>query len=97
MFFLITRRTPRSTRSDTLFPYTTLFRSVRRREDDVTDLPGVAVGHGREEVAAGGPDLVAERKGVGAIVVGTVEDAVLALGGFLVVRRTHVEIGRAHV
>src|SRR3546814_13540144 len=25
------RRTPRSTRTDTLFPYTTLFRSVRRR------------------------------------------------------------------
>src|SRR3546814_13235853 len=26
-FFLITRRPPRSTRTDTLFPYTTLFRS----------------------------------------------------------------------
>src|SRR3546814_4250807 len=26
-FFLIIRRTPRSTRTDTLFPYTTLFRS----------------------------------------------------------------------
>src|SRR3546814_7083039 len=26
------RRPPRSTRTDTLFPYTTLFRSVRRRE-----------------------------------------------------------------
>src|SRR3546814_876420 len=26
-FFLMTRRTPRSTRTDTLFPYTTLFRS----------------------------------------------------------------------
>src|SRR3546814_14216604 len=28
VFFLTTRRTPRSTRTDTLFPYTTLFRSV---------------------------------------------------------------------
>src|SRR3546814_7209170 len=28
-FFLIIRRPPRSTRSDTLFPYTTLFRSLR--------------------------------------------------------------------
>src|SRR3546814_7590594 len=28
-FFLIIRRPPRSTRTDTLFPYTTLFRSVR--------------------------------------------------------------------
>src|SRR3546814_9714480 len=27
-FFLMIRRTPRSTRTDTLFPYTTLFRSV---------------------------------------------------------------------
>src|SRR3546814_16123752 len=27
-FFLIIRRPPRSTRTDTLFPYTTLFRSV---------------------------------------------------------------------
>src|SRR3546814_12452488 len=28
MFFLMIRRPPRSTRTDTLFPYTTLFRSV---------------------------------------------------------------------
>src|SRR3546814_9575610 len=31
MFFLMLRRPPRSTRTDTLFPYTTLFRSVERR------------------------------------------------------------------
>src|SRR3546814_3877145 len=30
-FFLILRRPPRSTRTDTLFPYTTLFRSSRQR------------------------------------------------------------------
>src|SRR3546814_11929353 len=30
-FFLMIRRPPRSTRTDTLFPYTTLFRSCRRR------------------------------------------------------------------
>src|SRR3546814_2561316 len=29
MFFLMIRRPPRSTRTDTLFPYTTLFRSVQ--------------------------------------------------------------------
>src|SRR3546814_15812681 len=29
-FFLIIRRPPRSTRTDTLFPYTTLFRSPHR-------------------------------------------------------------------
>src|SRR3546814_6165864 len=30
-FFLMIRRPPRSTRTDTLFPYTTLFRSLRDR------------------------------------------------------------------
>src|SRR3546814_4410095 len=30
--FLMIRRPPRSTRADTLFPYTTLFRSLRRSE-----------------------------------------------------------------
>src|SRR3546814_13308829 len=30
-FFLMIRRPPRSTRTDTLFPYTTLFRSARSR------------------------------------------------------------------
>src|SRR3546814_13979757 len=30
-FFLMIRRPPRSTRTDTLFPYTTLFRSVARQ------------------------------------------------------------------
>src|SRR3546814_4318006 len=33
-FFLMIRRPPRSTRTDTLFPYTTLFRSRRRRAPD---------------------------------------------------------------
>src|SRR3546814_19406543 len=31
-FFLMKRRPPRSTRTDTLFPYTTLFRSPASRE-----------------------------------------------------------------
>src|SRR3546814_7894346 len=30
-FFLMIRRPPRSTRTDTLFPYTTLFRSIQHR------------------------------------------------------------------
>src|SRR3546814_250147 len=33
-FFLIQRHTPRSTRTDTLFPYTTLFRSPHLGDDD---------------------------------------------------------------
>src|SRR3546814_18117727 len=32
-FFLMIRRPPRSTRTDTLFPYTTLFRSIVRRKE----------------------------------------------------------------
>src|SRR3546814_1980218 len=35
MFFLMIRRPPRSTRTDTLFPYTTLFRSDTRRPPDL--------------------------------------------------------------
>src|SRR3546814_16167762 len=38
-FFLMIRRPPRSTRTDTLFPYTTLFRSSRRARDE--ELPRV--------------------------------------------------------
>src|SRR3546814_13286588 len=35
-FFLMIRLPPRSTRTDTLFPYTTLFRSAARRLRDAT-------------------------------------------------------------
>src|SRR3546814_15657664 len=38
-FFLMIRRPPRSTRTDTLFPYTTLFRSrLHRGRDAVAEL-----------------------------------------------------------
>src|SRR3546814_21147590 len=42
LFFLMIRRPPRSTRTDTLFPYTTLFRSPpsqTRRPHEVLHLP----------------------------------------------------------
>src|SRR3546814_11276274 len=45
-FFLMIRRPPRSTRTDTLFPYTTLFRSVRAemaRKCDEAGLPLLSV------------------------------------------------------
>src|SRR3546814_1039820 len=45
------RRPPRSTRTDTLFPYTTLFRSLGDdvpRLGNVGDRHGVLVSHGRE-------------------------------------------------
>src|SRR3546814_2265338 len=37
VFFLIVRRPPRSTRTDTLFPYTTLFRSHHQRARERAD------------------------------------------------------------
>src|SRR3546814_4516959 len=39
-FFLMIRRPPRSTRTDTLFPYTTLFRSRDRRHRSPRRRPG---------------------------------------------------------
>src|SRR3546814_14162343 len=43
-FFLMIRRPPRSTRTDTLFPYTTLFRSYVNRyvKTRLSVLPGAA-------------------------------------------------------
>src|SRR3546814_14836135 len=54
------RRPPRSTRTDTLFPYTTLFRSVSLSagapyREKLLALPGFLVGRGE-----GGPGAVAE-------------------------------------
>src|SRR3546814_2444730 len=46
------RRPPRSTRTDTLFPYTTLFRSVPERQLR-HDQPGTARLHGRAPGAGG--------------------------------------------
>src|SRR3546814_3530548 len=40
-FFLMIRRPPRSTRTDTLFPYTTLFRSLRLKVPLFTSLGAV--------------------------------------------------------
>src|SRR3546814_12324796 len=47
------RRPPRSTRTDTLFPYTTLFRSVRLPADGVPALDGTGRPH-RLALRAGG-------------------------------------------
>src|SRR3546814_19095026 len=46
-FFLMIRRPPRSTRTDTLFPYTTLFRSLKSPVsggDDLNDENNLDVG-----------------------------------------------------
>src|SRR3546814_3513190 len=64
------RRPPRSTRTDTLFPYTTLFRSVERRRLEVGHVAvelgraphGLAgVVHDVVEPAAGAGQVLAER------------------------------------
>src|SRR3546814_18957162 len=51
VFFLMIRRPPRSTRTDTLFPYTTLFRSEPDPRENVyeTDRPN------RSDVITGAP------------------------------------------
>src|SRR3546814_9902333 len=54
-FFLMIRRPPRSTRTDTLFPYTTLFRAERRWETSNEGLgrdPPVAEGDPRRAAGA---------------------------------------------
>src|SRR3546814_16737408 len=51
VFFLMIRRPPRSTRTDTLFPYTTLFRSQQR-----------APPHAIRQIARGGDREHAERR-----------------------------------
>src|SRR3546814_3990437 len=50
-FFLMIRRPPRSTRTDTLFPYTTLFRSQlnqRQRRQSAFLVPVEQLAHGRQ-------------------------------------------------
>src|SRR3546814_19645645 len=67
------RRPPRSTRTDTLFPYTTLFRSLRKAEDgQVADVRGdkksIRGRRERQYRPAGqgdtGPEAPADRSGI---------------------------------
>src|SRR3546814_12019322 len=53
-FFLRIRRPPRSTRTDTLFPYTTLFRSPRRAVRIAADVRDVGAAEGEIVDAIGG-------------------------------------------
>src|SRR3546814_20715351 len=75
-FFLMIRRPPRSTRTDTLFPYTALFRSVhsqsvrraqfhiavsvQRRDHDYRGDAGLVAGRGQPDPDALGTDQGAQ-------------------------------------
>src|SRR3546814_2889862 len=60
IFLLMIRRPPRSTRTDTLFPYTTLFRSVECAHISLELVRRVAVRVHREEIDAQFPGGIAE-------------------------------------
>src|SRR3546814_8812392 len=62
LFFLMIRRPPRSTRTDTLFPYTTLFRSELTGHDIFSSL--LALGHGRETIQGLAPALLHAGEGI---------------------------------
>src|SRR3546814_15324058 len=84
VFFLMIRRPPRSTRTDTLFPYTTLFRSLERvvQGDFLPPRPGEL------------PPIEATER----FVLSEPEGATALLTGSSVLTETvRVQIGRAHV
>src|SRR3546814_9863278 len=56
-FFLLIRRPPISTRTDTLFPYTTLFRSQHEAVVDPPSDAEAAVGKGQRGADAGRRDV----------------------------------------
>src|SRR3546814_19640919 len=90
LFFLMIRRPPRSTRTDTLFPYTTLFRSddqlprVAEAEDRSSERPDRHDCHRREHGPRG---THRAREGIGPVPK--------SVGRALLLPVT--EIGRAHV
>src|SRR3546814_15322709 len=96
-FCLIIRRPPRSTRTDTLFPYTTLFRSDRRGDVGILDRRAIDLARG---TGVGGARLFeiepcaarADRRAY----AGQVIDRCLEVAERGCRRCTH-EIGRAHV
>src|SRR3546814_20784176 len=61
LFFLMIRRPPRSTRTDTLFPYTTLFRSCSNNAPILTQLRA-AVSAMTSNLGAFGLSLMKQRR-----------------------------------
>src|SRR3546814_16740042 len=113
LFFLMHRRPPISTRTDTLFPYTTLFRSRFKRRGILEIDAAQLVGSRRveDEIARLGPDrddFAGEAVAFLALILvrHRVADAVrFAIGALEAYRnppsaqrqRRILEIGRAHV
>src|SRR3546814_9792869 len=58
-FFLRRRGPPRSTRTDTLFPYTTLFRSEGGAQSAPSPQPSPASGRGGQEQGVDAPEAAA--------------------------------------
>src|SRR3546814_20330166 len=94
------RRPPRFTRRDTLFPYTTLFRSLALSRDEAGDYGRSAMGQGRrvnvEYVSANptGPMHVGHCRGA---VVGDALAALLEYAGHRVTRESYVNDAGAQV
>src|SRR3546814_6404446 len=63
VFFLMIRRPPRSTRTDTLFPYTTLFRSAPAVGAGLADDAARSAGHLGDNVGAEALDDLVKRAG----------------------------------
>src|SRR3546814_20528760 len=74
------RRPPRSTRTDTLFPYTTLFRSPTHCRKVVCSVGGFR--DMREAVEAAGVDLIVARTSRGVLGFGADDDFRTAFGSF---------------
>src|SRR3546814_12298738 len=53
-YFFMIRRPPRSTRTDTLFPYTTLFRSIITTVNDIAERSSLLALNAAIEAAAAG-------------------------------------------
>src|SRR3546814_15003974 len=60
-FFLMIRRPPRSTRTDTLFPYTTLFRS---RPNVTADAAALGLMSGNAVILRGGSEAVRSNRAI---------------------------------
>src|SRR3546814_11185861 len=76
IFFLMIRRPPRSTRTDTLFPYTTLFRSLDHRRAAILVTLGVIGDQPDGEIAGRLEQQLPARQPAVAIVEAAAGDAV---------------------